>query len=164
MTLAVYTYSPEEVDFIVSGYKITGWNSIAISRMNAGFTHVAGVRGKNTRIRNRNSGATIFVDVVRTSPVNTVFSEIHRKDLIYGTGRLEIMIKDKQGGSLYSSIEAYIDKYPDDAFTTEMNNRRWTINCQSTNDWNVAGSEKAQESLYSRLTSGVADAIDGFLN
>lgn len=164
MTLPVYTYSPEEVDFIVSGYKITGWNSIAVSRVSAGFTHIPGINGKNTRIRNKDTGATIFVDVVRTSPVNTVFSEVHRLDLIHGTGRLDVMIKDKQGESLYSSIEAYIDKYPDDAFTTEMNNRRWTINCQSTMDWNVAGSERAQESLFSRLSSGVTEAIGGLLN
>lgn len=162
--LPVYTYSPEEVDLIVSGYRITGWNSIAVSRTSAGFTHIAGIDGKNTRIRNKDTGATIFIDVVRTSPVNTVFSEIHRKDLIYGTGRLEVMLKDKQGGSVFSSIEAYIDRYPDDAFTTEMNNRRWSITCQSTDVWNIAGSEKAQESLYSRITNSVTDIINDFTN
>lgn len=162
--LPVYTYSPEEVDFIVSGYKIVGWNNIAVARMSPGFTHIPGINGKNTRVRNKDTGATVIVDVVRTSPVNTVFSKIHQLDMTHGTGRLEIMIKDKQGQSLYSSIEAYIDRYPDEAFASEINNRRWTINCQSTSDWNIGGSEQAQESLFSRLTENITNFTDSLTN
>tara|TARA_R110000744_G_C19371770_1_gene563160 strand:+ start:31336 stop:31809 length:474 start_codon:yes stop_codon:yes gene_type:complete len=152
-SLSVYTFSPEQVDLIISGYKVMGWNSIAVARNRAAFTQVEGIRDKNTRIRNKNSGATIFIDIARTSPVNTVFSKVVEQDLIHGTGRLEITIKDKSGLSLYSSIEAYIEKYPDDAITTELNNRRWSISCLSTSQWNVSGNEQAQQSLFQNITN-----------
>lgn len=161
--MGIYTYSPSEVDLIVAGYRVTGWNSIAVSRSATAFTLVRGIRGKNTRTRNRDSSAVIFIDVARTSPVNTVFSEIVRQDLVYGTGRLEILLKDKNGTSLYSSNEAFIDKHPDDAFTTELNNRRWTITCQSTLDWNVGGNETAQESLFSSVTNTNQGGLGGVL-
>ena len=157
--MGIYTYSPTEVDLIVAGYNVKGWNSIAVSRSATAFTLVRGIRGKNTRVRNRDTSAVIFIDVARTSPVNTVFSEVVRQDLIYGTGRLEILLKDKYGTSLYSSNEAFIDKHPDDAFTTELNNRRWTITCQSTSEWNVGGNESAQESLFSNVSNAVKDGL-----
>lgn len=165
--MSVYTYSPQEVDLIVAGYKITGWNSIAVSRSAKAFTLVRGIRGKNTRIRNKDSSAVIFIDVARTSPVNTAFSQVVQQDLIHGTGRLEVLLKDKNGQSLFSSNEAFIDGYPDDAYTTELNNRRWTITCQTTSEWRVAGSETAQESLFNNITSSIgraAEAVDDFFN
>lgn len=158
--MGIYTYSPEEVDLVIAGYRITGWNSIAVSRSAKAFTMVRGIRGKNTRTRNKDTSAVIFIDVSRTSPVNTVFSEVVKQDLIHGTGRLELILKDKNGQSLFSSIEAFIDGYPDDAYTTELNNRRWTITCQTTSEWHVAGSEKAQESLFSNITSSIGSAVD----
>lgn len=161
--MSIYTYSPEEVDLIIAGYRVTGWNSIAVSRTSKAFTMVRGIRGKNTRVRHKDSSAVIFIDVVRTSPVNTVFSAVVRDDLIYGTGRLDILLKDKNGQSLFMSNEAYIDGYPDDAFTTELNNRRWTITCQTTSEWNIAGSEKAQESLFSNITNSIGNAVDSFM-
>jgi len=161
--LPVYTYSPEEVDFILCGYKLQGWSSIAVSRAAPVFTKVTGIRGKSTRVRNKDTSATIFIDLVRTSPANTILSEIVRLDSIHGTGRLELLIKDKQGGSLYSSVEAFIEGYPDDAFTTEINNRRWVVNCLSTSDWNVAGNEQAQDSLFNRLSSSISNIAGDFL-
>lgn len=157
--MGIHTYSPSEVDLIVAGYRVKGWNSIAVSRSASAFTLVRGIRGKNTRTRNRDTSAVIFIDVARTSPVNTVFSEVVRQDLIYGTGRLEILLKDKNGTSLFSSNEAFIDKYPDDAFTTELNNRRWSITCQSTSEWNIGGNETAQESLLSNVSNAVKDGV-----
>lgn len=162
--MGIYTYSPSEVDLVVAGYRVTGWNSIAVSRSAPAFTIVRGIRGKNTRTRNRDTSAVIFIDVSRTSPVNTVFSEIVRQDLIYGTGRLEILLKDKNGTSLYSSNEAFIDKYPDDAFTTELNNRRWSITCQSTSEWNIGGNETAQESLFSNVSNTVQRGVRGVVD
>jgi len=161
--MGIYTYSPEEVDLIIAGYRVTGWNSIAVSRTSKAFTMVRGIRGKNTRVRHKDSSAVIFIDVIRTSPVNTVFSAVVRDDLIYGTGRLDILLKDKNGQSLFMSNEAYIDGYPDDAFTAELNNRRWTITCQTTSEWNIAGSEKAQESLFSNITNSIGNAVDSFM-
>lgn len=158
--MGIYTYSPSEVDLIISGYKVTGWNSIAVSRTAPTFTMVRGIRGKNTRTRSRDTSAVIFIDVARTSAVNTVFSEVVRQDAQYGTGRLEVLLKDKNGKSLYSSNEAFIDRYPDDAFTTELNNRRWSITCLTTDEWNVAGNEAAQESLFSNITSSIGSGVE----
>lgn len=154
----MYTYSPEEIDLIIAGYKVVGWNSIAVSRTTDSFTMVRGIRGKNTRTRSKDSSAVIFIDVQRTSPVNTAFSEVLRQDIMYGTGRLEVMIKDNLGQTLLTSNEAFIDKYPDDAFTVELNNRRWSISCLTTTEWKLGGNESAQESLFNNLTNSITSS------
>src|SRR5690554_6354851 len=161
--MSINTYSPVEVHLIIAGYRVTGRNSIAVSRTSKAFTMVRGIRGKNQRVRPKTSSDVIFDAVIRTIPVNTVFSAVVPNDLMYCTGRLDILLKDKNGQSLFMSNEAYIDGYPDDAFTTELNNRRWTITCQTTSEWNIAGSEKAQESLFSNITNSIGNAVDSFM-
>lgn len=153
----VYTYSPEYVDLVVSGYKVTGWNTISIQRNAKMFTTVNGIRGKNTRTKNTDTSATISLSITRTSPVNTVFSEVVRQDSLYGTGRLQILLRDRLGTTIISSSEAYFDGYADDSFTSELNDRVWGINCLSTDTWNIGGSEQAQESLLQSIGNKVSD-------
>lgn len=147
----VFTYSPESVDLIISGYKVIGWNSISAQRNTKSFTPVSGIRGKNTRIFNKDTSATVSISVARTSPVSTVFSEVVRQDSLYGTGRLQVFIRDRLGVSLIESSEAYIEGYADDVFGAEINDRVWTIHCLSTDNWNVGGNEQAQETLLETI-------------
>lgn len=153
-----YTYSPEYVDLIISGYKVIGWNTITLQRTVKAFTTVNGIGGKNTRVRNKDSSASMSISIVRTSPVNSVFSEVVRQDEQYGTGRLTVFLRDRLGTTLIKSSEAYLDGYADDSLTSDLNDRIWTINCLSVDNWNVGGSEQSQESLF----QSIGNAINNF--
>lgn len=136
---SVFTYTPSQVKLIIGGYTVMGWDSISISRTKRGFNSVEGIRGQNTRVQNLDTSATITVPLIQTSQSNDVFTEIHRLDLINGTGRLSLMLKDNSGNSVFSSDEAYILGYPDVAYSDDIEMRVWAIFCQSTTTYLVNG-------------------------
>ena len=70
MSFEVYTYSPSEVILTISGYQITGFDKISVSRNSPAFSMVKGIRGQNTRVRNRDSSCTITVDLLQTAMAN----------------------------------------------------------------------------------------------
>ena len=139
---AINTYSPADLDLIISGYHVFGWDNISITRNMAGFTRVGGIRGKDSRDRNISTAATLSLSIASTCPVNTVLSQVHALDLEYGTGRLVITLKDGSGHSRFSSEEAYITAYPVASFTGDTEYRVWTIQCQTTKTW-ILGDRKS---------------------
>lgn len=148
----VNTYSPSDVDLIVSGYKIFGWDSISIARNSPGFTPYKGIRGKDSRDRNTSTSATLSLSITSSCPVNTVLSYVHELDLEYGTGRLEITLKDGSGTSRFASSEAYILAYPPASFTGDTEYRLWTIYCQSTSSWTLGGNTKPTTPMFDKIT------------
>ena len=103
---SLFTYSPKQVIFSVGGYTLTGWQSIGVTRSVQGFTPIRGIRGKNTRVQNTDTSATITISILQTSMSNDTLSRIHALDLERGTGRLDILLKDKSGTGVYGSSEA----------------------------------------------------------
>lgn len=148
----VNTYSPSDVDLIISGYKVFGWDQISITRNTPGFTPFKGIRGKDSRDRNTSTSATLSLSITSSCPVNTVLSYVHELDLRYGTGRLEIILKDGSGMSRFSSSEAYILAYPPVSFTGDTEYRVWNIACQSTSSWVMGGNTKPTTPLFDRIT------------
>jgi hypothetical protein len=148
----VATYSPSDVQLIISGYEVRGWESITIERLQPGFTPFEGIRGKDSRTRNKKSSARIDLAVMQTHPLNNIFSQVHALDLEYGTGRLEITLKDNAGTSLFSSIEAYIVSYPTSTFGAEIAFPVWSIYCQNTETYNVGGNTKPQNNIFSKVS------------
>lgn len=143
--LSVFTYTPSEVKLIVGGYVVTGWEAISIRRNKRIFNPVEGIRGKNTRVKNLDTSATIAVPLIQTSQSNDVFSEILRLDSINGTGRISLTLKDRSGNSIFSSTEAYITDYPEASYTDDIETRNWTIYCQSTSDYAVNGNASTSD-------------------
>ncbi|MNQ04628.1 hypothetical protein D3C85_173460 [compost metagenome] len=146
----VFEYSPQQVNLIIAGYKFSGWQSIRIARRMKTFQPVYGIRGKNTRVKNRDTSCVITLPLLQTSQGNDVLSEIHRLDGERLTGRLTITLKDLSGQSVFSSIEAYVDGYPEVAYSGDMEYRVWTLILQSS-DWHVGGNASPQSSLIDSL-------------
>jgi hypothetical protein len=127
--MALFTYIPSKVDIEISGYKVSGHTEVSFQLDNPQFTTVKGIRGRNTRIRSKNSSGVLTLGILQTSPTNDLLSEILKKDLQYGTGRLVIKIKDQSGSSLFFCDEAYIAGFPALSFSDKAGTRTWTINC-----------------------------------
>lgn len=143
----VNTYNPSDVYLILCGYQCSGWQDITIERSTPSFKHVKGIRGKHTRIRDVDTSAIITITVIQTSETNDILSDILEQDLESGTGRLEIMLVDKSGNTLVSSIEAYITGYPTKTFSDTVEFLPWVIQCQSTEDFVIGGNSQPSAPL-----------------
>lgn len=135
----VFTYRPGEVTLSVCGYTIEGWTSIAIARNSPIFKQIRGIRGKNTRVMLRDASGTIRVGLTQTAIANDVFSELLTLDRSTGTARLEIVIKDSAGTSLFSSTTAYLENFPETTFSASQTERNWTILCDKMDSYFIGG-------------------------
>ncbi len=152
----VLTYRPGEVTLSICGYVVEGWTSIAIARNTPTFKQIRGIRGKNTRVMNADTSGTIRVNLTQTSVANDVFSELLAMDKRFATNRLEVTIKDNSGTSLFSSIKAYIESYPETTFSASQTERNWTILCDSMDGYFIGGNAEQGfdlGSILSNLTS-----------
>lgn len=145
---SVFTYTPDDVILIIAGYQVLGWDTIQIPQNSDNFVPIPGIRGKNTRSQNIDTSATLTVSIMQTSQSNDVLSRIHALDIQNGTGRLEVTLRDKSGNSIFSSDDAYIVGYPTPSFSATIEYRNWTIQCQTTSDYQVNGNGKANFSLF----------------
>lgn len=145
----VYTYDPSQTELLISGYKVIGWDEIRIKRTSPAFKMVKGINGKHTRVQDYDSSAILSVGIMQTSPSNETLSYVHEQDILNGTGRLQILLKDLGGESVFSSEEAYIDAYPEAKFTDGILFNTWTIVCQSTDQFIVGGNARPSENTIS---------------
>jgi len=155
----VATYSPKDVILNIGGYQVSGWMSIAISRNSRGFTVVKGIRGKNTRVRNQDTSATLIVSLMASSQANDVFSYIHELDMQEGTGRLSLTLKDISGSSVFSTNEGYITGYPVVSKTGQIETTVWEIFAQTTVDYFVGGNTRPSTNMFDSAVTEASDFI-----
>lgn len=155
MNVGVETYSPDEVMLIFGGYMIEGWDSITVERVSQEFKTVRGIKGSNTRVRNKNSHSTIKISCPQTSPLNEVFSSIVALDEQTGNGRLEVSLINGTGWESFSSIDAYIVGESSRGYTKDLSAREWTIECLSSK-WDGGGRKS--------LIGSIIDSAKSLLN
>jgi hypothetical protein len=158
-SFTVNTYSPKDVILTIGGYQVTGWLRITITRP-LGFYTVKGTGGKHTRVRNKDTSATLSLGIIQSVQANEVLSYIHDVDLSEGTGRISLLLKDNSGKSVFSSDEAYITGYPVVTFSGQFEERPWNLFCQTTKSYIVAGNQRPQTSLF----DGVLDEASNFVS
>ena len=156
MTVDVFTYRPSEVVLSICGYVVEGWTSLVVSRNSPIYKQIRGIRGKNTRVKLRDSSGVIRVSLTQTCTANNVFSELLQLDAQTGASRLEVVLKDSAGSSLFSSSTAYIDAFPETTYSASQAERSWTILCDSMDSFFVGGNAEQGvdfASILSKLTN-----------
>ena len=156
----VTTYSPSEVKLTIGGYQVVGWQSISISRSAKSFTVVRGIRGKHTRVPNRDTSATIQFSLAQFSPSNDVMSTILIADEETGTSRIALTLKDGSGSSVFSTNEAYITGFPTTTYTGGFEYRNWEIFAQTTDTYEVGGNTRPSTSLFDSAVSEATNFIN----
>lgn len=159
-SFTVQTYSPKDVILTVGGYQLTGWQSVSVSRSVKGFAVIRGIRGKNTRVKNVDTSATITLSLLQTAQGNDVLSYIHELDLEEGTARIALLLKDRSGRSVFSSNEAFITGYPTATFSGQFEYRNWELFCQTTGTYTVGGNAKPATDLLDSALSEAGKFID----
>lgn len=150
----VFTYRPGEVVLTVCGYVVEGWSSLAVARNTPIFKQIRGIRGKNTRVLLKDASGTIRIGLTQTAIANDVFSEIVTLDRSTASERLEVVIKDTAGTSLFSSSTAYIESFPESTFSASQTERNWTILCDKMDGYFIGGNAEQGvdfSSILSRL-------------
>ena len=156
MNTIVQTYSPEDVVFTICDYKIQDWDEIRITPSEPSFKRIKGINGKGTRVRctSKNS-ATIDFSILQTSEANNVLTEIHRQDMMYGTGRLEVSIKDLSGQTHITSFEAYLESAPILTFKDSVELIEWTLICESLESMNTGGNASLTEVVLKKISEKI---------
>lgn len=160
MAFEVYTYSPSEVVLDISGYIITGFDRISVNRNSPPFRMMKGIRGLNTRVRNRDTSCTITVDILQTALANDVLSELITRDLESNSIRLNLSLTDTLGSSKIESSNAYIENFPQTTFANDIEYRRWTITCLSTDFYNVGGNAKLGGNAFTDAVGGASSSFN----
>lgn len=159
-SFSISTYSPSDVQLIIGGYPVGGWQSISINRRTDSFRTIAGIRGKHTRVPSRDTSATITFPLLQTSPSNEVLSTIHELDILNGTARLSLTLKDGSGKSVFSTDEGYITGYPEVVFSGDFEYRVWKIFCQTTKSYSMAGNTRGETSVFDTAINEVSNFIN----
>lgn len=136
----VFTYSPRDINLIISGHKVVGWNSIRVSLMSPSFRVIKGIRGKNTRVRDVDSSATVALSLDQTSVSNSLLEQIAFQDKQTGNGRLSVSLSNPHGSEMFFSDTAFIEGKSDIMFEGEITGREWVIHCLQSDQ--SSGSDK----------------------
>lgn len=147
-----YTYSPNNVTLIISGFRVTGWESIEVKRQSPTFKVVRGIRGKNTRVRDKNGLTEVRVIVDQTSPANKVFHDISLADYNTGNGLLTLTLRDPNGYDFLHSNEVFLEGQAVATFSAETTGREWVFHCLSVA--NTSGGDPLASklgSIFSKL-------------
>ena len=159
-SFTINTYSPKDVILSIGGYQLTGWQSINITRSAKSFQVIKGIRGKNTRVPNKDTSATITISLLQSSASNEVMSWILDSDVSEGTGRIALTLKDKSGSSVFSSVEAYITGYPTASFTGQFEYRQWELFCQTTSTYTIGGNNRPSTSLFDSALNSTTNFVN----
>lgn len=133
MFTPVHTYAPDEVALTFGGYIVEGWDSIVVKRNSPAFEIKRGIRGKNTRTRNRDTSATVTLTCPQTSEVNKILTDLVTQDELTGNGRLSLSLIDGSGWEVFSSSEAFVDGLPDRSYDADEGDRVWVMTCLNSN-------------------------------
>lgn len=152
--MEVLTYVPSNVCLFLSGYEIKGWTEIKVSRNAPGYRQIRGIRAKHTRTRILDRSAKLTITVFQSEPVNEVLSIVHGADMQTGAGRLEIMLKEITGTSIFTTTTAYITGYPEMSYSGKLATNTWEIACDEATI-SLGNSTPGQKSVLDNAISKV---------
>ncbi len=128
-------YDADQVSLVFMGIPIdSGYADgefLSIEQTTADFESVVGTDGEVTRSKTNDARATIKVKLMQTSSGNAAFSALNNidKTLPGGAGVGPMLVKDRQGTSLYTASKTWIAKPPDVSFDRAATAREWTLEC-----------------------------------
>jgi hypothetical protein len=128
-------WNPRELTISFAGIVIdSGYADgefLTIEGLSDDYTDQAGTDGEVTRSKTNDHRATVTLKLMQTADANVLLSAIRQGDLDApnGAGVGALIIRDRQGSSLYKAAEAWLVKLPPASFDRTATAREWTIRC-----------------------------------
>lgn len=128
-------YDADQVSLVFMGIPIeSGYADgefLTIEQSAQDFDVVVGTDGEVTRSKTNNRHAVIKVKLMQSSSGNTALSALNNLDVLTpgGAGVGPMLVRDRQGTSLYTASKCWIAKPPDVSFDRTATSREWTLEC-----------------------------------
>lgn len=135
------TFDFRKLNVIFGVAQITGYaegDALIVEEDQPAFNSMSGADGFVDRIKNNANSLTITMSLRQTSPTNQVLSALHLADRAGGVP-LPLLIKDRNGTTLITTAQAWIEKFPKSSFGNEAKNREWVIKTGSEYVINIGG-------------------------
>jgi len=141
------TFKPSDIVLAINDYVVTDFaegSFLEIVQNTKTFTQFRGIRGKHSRIHQRDRSGVINFNLMQTSSDNEVLSRLALEDDLNLTGLLFVIIRDVSGQSSYQFINAYLEGVPDVSYSSGSTApRQWRINYDGYSLYNVAGNKQS---------------------
>jgi len=127
--MAIQTYSPGDVAVSIGGNLIAGFADgtfVAIEREVDAMTKVVGADGEVSRTQSANYSGMLTLTLKQTSDSNRVLGAYLLDDEADGSGVFDVLVTDNLDNKTFSS-EGWIQKGPNEEYSSELTNREWTI-------------------------------------
>lgn len=115
---------------ITSGY--ADGEYLTLEQMSADFEEIVGTDGEVTRSMTNDRRAKIVVKLMQTSSGNAALSALNNTDRSLpgnGAGVGPMLIRDRNGNSLYTASQCWIAKPPDVKLDRKATSREWELHC-----------------------------------
>lgn len=135
------TYDPKKVIVTFATLQLSGFapDSVVVAEADEdAFTKTVGVQGEVARARSGNDSGSFTVTLLQTSKTNDLLSAIASLDKVTGAGVAPFTITDLSGGSVATSVKAWIRKVPPLDLKKGIEVRTWVFDCEVL-DIHVAG-------------------------
>lgn len=137
------TYSPKEIVLAINDYVLSDFSDgtfIELKKNKPYFKKVEGIRGKHTRVAQRDKSGELKFSLLQSSSQNDTLSKLALEDAYNQTGLLEVILKDSGGSTLIYLINAYIDGPPDKSYkASDTSSNEWTIQYEALGAYVVGG-------------------------
>jgi hypothetical protein len=130
--MAIKVFDPNQIGVIVGVSAIQGFaedSMLAVDNEDAKYGITSDVHGDVTRFRQNKNIAKVTLTLTQSSPSNDVLSSFLEADRKSNAGVFNFMIKDNSGTTLFTSVNAYVEKQATVEFGNDNKNREWTIIC-----------------------------------
>lgn len=133
MSEATKIYDLDQVTLVFLGIPIEGGfgegQAIKIEQLDPDFTTKVGADGSVARSKTNKRLTKVTVTLLQTSSGNAALSTLLNIDrkASNGAGVGPILIRDRQGTSLFAGGDAWIEGPPVAEYNAEATNREWTI-------------------------------------
>lgn len=127
------TFDAGEVTVTLGNIDLTpglgeGDTVVSVEWENDFFVHATGVGGETSRIKTQDLRATVTVQIMQTSTVNSELGAFLQADLLTPNGTTgELIVRDNAGTFTASATSAWISKPATSAFGRAHNEREWVI-------------------------------------
>lgn len=135
--MSLKVYDANEVTLNVAGLPIeSGFDDgefIRIEQEAEDFIDKVGTDGEVTRSKTNDRRATVSILLMQSSDGNALLSGLNNLDRLAGNGAGvgPLLVRDRQGTSLYAAAECWVSKPPDVSFDREPTAREWTLRVAS---------------------------------
>ncbi len=130
--MTVKVYDADQMTVSIAGIPLKGYADgefLSIAYENNLFDDVVGTDGDTTRSKTNDRRATITINLMQTSDSNDLLSALFNADSAApnGAGIGALLIRDRQGRTVYSASEAWIMQMPPASFDRTATERAWEI-------------------------------------